>query len=286
MKISFFFLLIFTTSCSTPKNINDFDEFFYKGILNYKDQKYRIALIQLEKASKFNPDEKPQPYFYAAAAALHLNEKEKAKELIVAAIENTNPKQDYFKRFVEFNKFRHLKIFENINQNYSKYTKNFYANLKHPEIEKEIDSLIEVDQKVRTNNKPTEAMFQVDSTNIVRLIQITQKYGWQENGELLLWHQRGTYKEKNWVWNYFKSVINQEIKNGNIRKSFWIQYDEFINVMEKGYQLYGMYPNNYEMFPLRDPNSVDKRRDSLNLQPLWVMNKIYGWPLPDNYNKN
>jgi len=287
MRITYFFIFFIIISCSTQKKgFEEYDDLLYTGLIEYKDQEYKSALNHLEQAIEILPKEDEQSYFYAAAAAFHLNQDEKAKNLLKSALENTYVNQDYFNNFEEFLPFKNKAIFNELDENFSKNTKNFYSNLEHPEIFKELDSLLDADQEVRTDGSTTEEMAKIDSTNIVRLIEITKKYGWQDKGQLLLWHQRGTYKEQNWVWNYFKPFINKEIEKGKIRKSFWVQYEEFENVINEKYQLYGMYPQNYDMFPLNDPKNVDKRRDSLGLQPLWVMNKIYDWPLPDNYDKN
>ncbi|TQI71135.1 hypothetical protein JM79_2061 [Gramella sp. Hel_I_59] len=287
MRITYFFIAFLIISCSTQKKgFVEYDDLLYKGLIEYKDQEYKSALDHLEQAIDILPKEDEKSYFYAAAAAFHLNQDKKAKNILRSALENTYVNQDYFNNFKEFVPFKNKTIFNELDENFSKHTQTFYANLEHPEIFKELDSLLDADQKVRTDGSSTEKMVKTDSTNIVRLIEITKKYGWQDKGQLLLWHQRGTYKEQNWVWNYFKPFINKEIEKGKIRKSFWVQYEEFENVINEKYQLYGMYPHNYDMFPLKDPKNVDKRRDSLGLQPLWVMNKIYDWPLPDNYDKN
>jgi len=58
-----------------------------------------------------------------------------------------------------------------------------------------------------------------DSLNVVKLIDLTKDFGWQEEAWLILWHQRGTYGQENWVWDYFKPLIDEEIRKGNKRKS-------------------------------------------------------------------
>lgn len=286
MRITIFFILFYTIGCSTQKKgLEEYDDLLYTGLLEYKDQEYKKALNYLEQAIEILPKESEQSYFYAAAAALHLNQNKKADDLLKSALQNTFVNQKYLNSFEEFNPFRDKEIFKKLNENFSKHTETFYSNLDNPEIYRELDSLLDADQKVRTDGSTKEEMAKIDSTNISRLMEITKEYGWQEKGQLLLWHQRGTYNTQNWVWKYFRPFINKEIEKGNIRKSFWVQYEEFMNVIENEYQLYGMYPHNYEMYPLQNPEQVDQRRGSLNLQPLWVMNKIYNWPLPDNYKK-
>ncbi|TRO66819.1 hypothetical protein [Christiangramia sabulilitoris] len=286
MRITYFLISLFIIIYSTQKKgYEEYDDSLYAGLIQFQDQEYQSALNHLKEAIDILPKESEKSYFYAAAAAFHLKQDKTAENLIKAALKNTYVNQDYLNSFEEFNPFRNKEIFKRLDENFSKYTQTYYSNLEHPEIFKELDSLIDADQKVRKDGSSKEEMAKIDSTNIVRLIEITKEYGWQEKGQLLLWHQRGTRNENNWVWDYFRPFINKEIEKGEIRKSFWIQYEEFENVVNEKYQLYGMYPHNYDMFPLKDPENVDKRRDSVGLQPLWVMNKVYDWPLPDNYEK-
>ncbi len=286
-RISIFLFLGVLISCNNQEGgLQEYDNYKVQAMLDYKDQNYEEALSNFNRAFDIVDDDDSNPYLYAAASALHLNRDQEAKELIIQSIINTNTNRSFYDGFEEFMIFRENQIFDNIEKKYSDYSDQYYSNLEHPKINKELDSLHKADQDIRKNGGSSKEMFQIDSTNIVRLIEITEQYGYQKKGWTLLWHQRGTYNEKNWVWDYFKPVINKEIEDGNLRKSYWAQFEEFINVIEDGNQRYGLYPQNYDLFPLIDPETVDQRRDSIDLPPLWVMNKIYGSPLPDNYKKN
>ena len=72
-----------------------------------------------------------------------------------------------------------------------------------------------------------ELMVKVDSLNINRLIEITKEHGWQEQAWIILWHQRGTYGEKNYVWDFFKPALNKEIQEGKISNHFWDRFEQF-----------------------------------------------------------
>ena len=87
-----------------------------------------------------------------------------------------------------------------------------------------------------------KAMTQVDSLNIRELMAITKVSGWQEEAWLLLWHQRGTYGENNWVWSYFKPLINKEIQQGKLPKRFWAMFEDFKATIETGVSIYGYRP--------------------------------------------
>ena len=77
-------------------------------------------------------------------------------------------------------------------------------------------------------------MRKVDSLNIDRLMEITKEHGWQERAWLILWHQRGNHDEDNYVWNYFRPLINKEIEEGKISRSFWYAFDQFKEMMNSG----------------------------------------------------
>jgi len=60
---------------------------------------------------------------------------------------------------------------------------------------------------MRINGSEWTDISRVDSLNITRLIEITKKYGWQDEGWLILWHQRDTYgKETANLWLIFESI--------------------------------------------------------------------------------
>ena len=88
----------------------------------------------------------------------------------------------------------------------------------------------------------TKVITYTDSLNVTELIKITKKHGWQKEAWLILWHQRGTYGEKNWVWNYFKPVIDKEINEGKLAPYFWAIFDDISSLMKTGESIYGYHP--------------------------------------------
>ena len=282
MKITILFFSILTLGCSTTQSdFEKYDKIVWKAMLQYQEKEYEKALDNFNDAFAVLPDENVTHYFYAAAAALHLSKENKAKELIIESIIQTKASQNYYSRFEEFNQFRQLGLFKEIEKNYEDYIAEFYNNLEHPDIYREIDSLIEKDQEIRTKTTSKEKFQLVDSLNINRLIEITQEYGWQKKGWLILWHQRGTYKEDNYVWNFFLPHINREIQNGTVRKDFWAMFEDEEALRNGEPHIFGTY---YDQFPIKDIENVDARRDSIGLPPLWYINKIYGIELPSDYN--
>ena len=286
MRIIYLLLFLTILSCSDSKtDFEKYNELEQKAMLEFTDKQYEKALSNFKKAIKLKPKEDVSIYFYATASALNAGEFAEAKELLIASIHNTNASKDYFLNFDKFDKFRKEKLFFEIENDYEKHISEFYSNLEHPEIYREVDSLMELDQEYRTNGSEWKDVARIDSLNIKRLIEITREYGWQDKGWLILWHQRGTYGQDNYVWNFFKPYIDEQISKGNMKKDFWVMFEEERSITQNKEQIYGMYWSQFDDYPIKDIANVDKRRAEYGLPPLWYMEKIYGVELPADYKK-
>lgn len=295
MKIILPFLLFFIVGCSnnekenetevkTKSDLEKYDELVWCGMLYFKDQKYENSLSNFQDAFRIKSNENVSDYFYASTAALNINKDKIAKDLIVTAIQKINASENYFDRFDEFNPYKGKELFTDIKINYSKYKSDFFNNLKYPEIYKEIELLVEKDQKVRTDGSSGQEMRKVDSLNIKRLIEINKEYGWFDKQWLLLWHHRGIHRDDNYVWNYFRPLIKEKIEKGELRKSYWARFDDEKSMLDgNDFQIYETYWNNYDQFPIENINKVDSLRSSVGLPPLAYMEKVYDVELPEDY---
>ncbi len=279
------FCLVFVCCSKKEVSFENYNELEIKGMLSFKENDFENSLNNLEKAINIKPHEDSSIYFYATAAALNLNKENKAKELLIKSIQNTNVSKDYFQSFEEFDLFRHKELFLEIERDYQTHVSEFYKNLEHPRIYREIDSLVELDQEYRNNGSDWEEISRIDSVNVNRLIEITKKYGWQKKGWIILWHQRDTYGEDNEVWNFFKPYINEQIKKGKIKKDFWAIFDEEKSIIKDKKQIYGFYWNQFDQYPIADVKNVDKRRAKVGLPPLWYLKKVYEIELPKGYKE-
>lgn len=286
MRIILLILFLLNAGYSNSQSkFEKYDALLHKAMIQFKDKKYQKSLNNFENAFKILPKCDVSDYFYAAAAALNLDKSEKAKHLIINSIHNTNASKNYFLSFREFNNFRNQTLFSDIENEYEIHISKFYAKLKHPEIYREVDSLIEKDQEMRTNGSSLKEISRIDSLNIKRLIEITKEYGWHEKGWLILWHQRGTFGEENYVWDFFKPYIDNQIKKGEIRKDYWTMFEEEKSIINTKEQIFGLYTNNFKEYPIKDIKNVDKRRAEFGMPPLWYIEKIYGIELPKEYKK-
>ncbi|SER21761.1 tetratricopeptide repeat protein [Neolewinella agarilytica] len=250
----------------------------------FMDEDYLSALENFRKAFQVNPSKLENDKFFAAASALQLGKDEEARDYIISAIEENNANRAYFDSFDHFSEFRSNEVLVEISRNYSKHQEVYLANIEHPEIAREIDSMIRADQQVRTESSQLNRMKAVDSSNIRRLIEITKAYGWQEEAWLILWHQRGYYKTDNEVWNFFYPFISAEMERGKVNPDFWVMFEDDKSIREDGVQIFGTYSNNYDQFPVKNISRVDELRDSVGLPSLRFMNKVYGAAMPSNYH--
>ncbi|WP_417784558.1 hypothetical protein [Tenacibaculum sp.] len=277
-------VITITFSCSKSKNpikndITFFDKKIVEAKILYLDGDYQNSLKTFEEALSFGYKDKTVDYLYAAAAALHLNKEDKAKKIILNSIIETNADKKYINSFKEFKKFEKHKIFKYINSKYDSL-KSICLNNRSIST-KLIDSLIEIDQSSRRKNLGSTR--DIDSLNIIELIKITKSYGWNRKGWILLWHQRDSYEKNNYVWSFFKPLINKEIEKGRERKSFWTLFEDENSILKNGTQVYGNYSSQYKQFPIQDVVNIDKLRDSVGLPPLWYLKKMYNHQLPEEY---
>lgn len=157
---------------------------------------------------------------------------------------------------------------------------NYYMNISEKEQEEAFNKYLESQEKKDTvaekkyqailfpkinktlKDYQLKIMRFADSLNIVELKKITTLYGWQKEAHLLLWHQRGSYGKNNWVWSYFKPLINNEIKQGKIAPSFWAVFEDFKSINETGKSIYGYHPGRV------NSETVNEKRKSIGLPKL------------------
>lgn len=68
-----------------------------------------------------------------------------------------------------------------------------------------------------------------------------------------------------------------------MRKDFWAMFEEEKSITKNGEQIYGLYFSNFDQFPIKDIENVDKRRKNIGKPPLWYMHKVYEIELPPAY---
>nr|WP_315142923.1 hypothetical protein [uncultured Flavobacterium sp.] len=148
-------------------------------------------------------------------------------------------RQQYFSRKENIDVFLEILALYEKDQLVRK-TEDYFTNYSEEELTEARKQFVEAQEKgdkvklevykkilfPNVEDKYSDLMVRVDDSNIKRLIEITKKYGWQPKAWLLLWHHRSSYQENNFVWNHFIPLINKEIEQGKISRTFWKPFED------------------------------------------------------------
>lgn len=282
--IIFGFTLLMNVSCNPGYDHTDYLDWQRRAMLAFKSDDFDIGLKHFEKCIKIMPSEETSNYLYAAACALELDKDHIANDVLIDGITSYFISKRYFNTFEGFDSLRQHPVVMDIKDKFDSLQQIFYSGLKCPSEYFEIDSLIKRDQEVRTNNRSTMDMWEVDSLNINRLMEITEKCGWIRKGEIILWHQRYDYGKDTRIWNFFTKKIEEHNLKAKRKNSIWARYEDNRAIESHGRQIFGQYYYALDQYPLESITNIDQKRDSIGLHPFWYLNEIYGFPVPDGYD--
>jgi len=261
-----------------------------------ESEDHRTSLDLYQRAFKINGAQRAIEYLNAALSAAHLNDSTNCDKWLRASIVQENITLDLLTDFsdhptyqrckgtvlMDYKKLQaYYKIQKLVNRDqFVRKMNDYYMGvdelLREEAFKKLMDPATKKDTaaykryqailfpKTEEVYKEYEltAMRYVDSLNIVELIDITKEHGWQEEAWILLWHQRGIYGEGNWVWDYFKPLIDQEISDGKVSPSFWAEFEDIKSIYNIGKSIYGYHPGRV------DAATVNQNRIKIGLPPL------------------
>ncbi len=271
--------LIFNSCASdTPTVYDRYDPLIWEARLALKNGSDSEALARFQEAFEVLPHDNTNDLFYAAEAALKVGKNDLAKTFIKTAFVHYNPDSVYYVSF--FGPFKGEEIFDEIQAERPQMLEEYYANLSYEkEILDEIGEMLESTEEFIS----AEHKRKTDSINLARLAEITREYGWITNRASLLymnyWH-RDNMNDK--VWREFKSAIDDQIKKGEIRKSFWAFTDDVRQMGKTKKQIYGQ-SSNWDKYPIMDIETVDKRRAKIGLPPIWYVSRLLDKEYPEGY---
>lgn len=297
MKKIFLILILLVFSTTPAQNVFKSQKQIYLAEYYAHQRDDRNALKHYLEAIKINP-KNPSSYIYleAAAIAFKLKKNKTAKKLMTQSITKQLAPFEFLRDFKSLQPFKDSKEMKEVLSDYYSLENQYYRELKNPAAYMEIQKLIAKDQLIRQENKVfSELAKKIDSANILRLIDLTEKYGWEDRAWLLLWHQRGYSIENEFVWNFFKPFIKKEIEKDNVNKDFFVDFDEFENSIKN----LDNHSDNDAIYTLNsignvngsihymDIQNLDKRRKSVGLPPLYFEYFLSGVELlPKDYHYN
>lgn len=255
LMLLFFATIIILNIGKTQTKYDIYESLYSKADSFYKVGIYENAMINYFNAVQYIEDKSGTPYFKAADCALKLKNFKLADKFIRDGISIGGANMEYLKNFEEFKDYEDRSFFISILIDYKNLRNKYISSIENIDLYLEIEYLINRDQFARNvflylegyeedsilspeidkrisekygnSNWCWDLMHKVDSMNIDRLIKICKIHGWQSRAWLILWHQRGTYGENNYIWNFFTPLINNAIEEGKESRDFWIEFENF-----------------------------------------------------------
>lgn len=271
--------------------------YVYLAELELANKNYSKSNEYFSKSLQYHEAMDSNQLLDAAACALHLNNEELFKKYVVQSITEYKAPLDFILEYDKFIDYKNNDFFKSLPGDYDKFLHQYYVNRKDLPAYIETSILVEKDQIVRhliddfraeintsqskINKEVYNKMLQkTDDDNAQKLIDITKKYGFQDYSWLILWHHRITFNNSNDpFWQFFKPIIDDEIKKGNLHKSY---FASFVDVNESIWNQKQVYGTLFQ-YPIADIKNVDALRESVGLPPLLYDKIVYGKPLPDDY---
>lgn len=295
----FCFQFLFSQNISPQEKFTASQNYIYLAKFELYKKDYKKSSILFKKAFNFHSADDSYDLLDAAASALYNGENDLSEKYIIEAITDHKAPLEFIMGYKKFESFKNNSFFKELPNQYDAYFNGFYAKRKNLQAYLDADLLMEKDQMIRNiisdldNNaeetKVTKKLIyneldKVDEKNAQELIELTKKYGYQDRAWVLLWHHRDELNdEKSNFWQFFKPVINQEIKDGKLHKSFFASFedDNYMTFHQK--QKYGLFPQMYMENPIADIKNVDQLREDVGLPPLSFDIIVNGYPVSDGY---
>jgi|SRR6185369_8536566 len=160
-------------------------------------------------------------------------------------------------------------------------------------IKKQLELILDRDQKTRTRGDSIAFMEYIDSSNLVQVEALIAKYGWPgksfvgENGNntifLVIQHSDLATQEK-----YFPMLKNS-VANKESRPSALALLEDRILMRQGKKQVYGSQivrdesSGGWKFYPIEDEKNVNLRRQKIGMQPLEEYAKYFGivYKLPE-----
>jgi len=292
MKKIILFLILLVFPLASAQNVFKSQKQIYLAEYYAHQKEDQKALDHYLEAFKINSKTpNSDAYLEAAAIAFKLKNNKTAKELLTQSITKQLAPLDFIKNFKSLIPYKDSKEMKEVLAQYDDLENQYYRELKNPASYMEIQELIAKDQLVREEENVFQNLSnKVDSVNIMRLKELTMKYGWESRAWVLLWHHRGSYKESHFVWNFFIPYLQKEIEKDNVNKDFFVDFEELYATKNNHHA-----PAIYKMGGIGrasvnqtyyDIKNLDKRRKSVGLPPLYFEYFLYGNELPEGYEYN
>ncbi len=302
------FLALFATILTTYGQ--NYEDLIKKADSCYEAKNYNLSTDFFEKAIKLKPESKKNFYNASCAASL-ANDKKKSLKWLEIAINNGFDNLKHIKTDSDLDNIRKEKKYNKIITELQKKKELIESKYDKP-LQTELLAIRDEDQKYRMQLNETQNKFgkdskeikdlwkiitQKDSINISKVEKILDEKGWigkdkvgaDANSALFLVIQHNTLE----IQKKYLPMMKEAVSKGDANASSLALLIDRIEIREGRKQVYGSQigtnplTKTQYIFPLIDPDNVDKRRTEVGLGTLadYVKNWNITWNI-EQYKKD
>jgi len=185
--------------------------------------------------------------------------------------------------------------YKEIESSFPDLEKQYYSD-KNIDVLIEIKMMVATDQFIRLNEKGYDEKKwyklyrQVDSTNILRVKEIYEQYGYSIDGSdmfILIMHGTSDFQD---MWDYFQPKLLEDIKKEKIDPSAYALLVDRRRIFVEGKKSwFGVFTDadfqSPQMGQIDDIKNVDKRRKEIGLCPLYQAAELANQKTPEDYKR-
>lgn len=289
MKKCFIFILIALNSIAIQAQT--YSDYVQKGDSCYNNSSYKASTAFYEKAFKKQHTNASDLYNGACAAAL-ANESKIAFKWLNLAIDNGYEDFGHLKKDSDLKTLYSQKEWDKLIEKFQKKIDIIEVNYDKP-LQKELLTIYDDDQGVRQDfmtvykdkkhdkkkiDSIGKVMIYKDSINLIKVTKILDERGWvgkntigsQANQTLFLVIQHSPLKTQ----QKYLPMMRDAVKEGNAKATALALLEDRVALREGKRQIYGSQASmntptrKSYIYPIEDPDNVDKRRAEIGLEPI------------------
>ncbi|RDV15672.1 hypothetical protein DXT99_09330 [Pontibacter diazotrophicus] len=265
----------------------------------YNAKEYKASGEMYDKALAKGKDN-PTDYYNAACSWALAGDNNKALSHLQQAVAKGYINLSHLKQDTDLNSLHQEKRWKTLVQDLEKKVATLEANYNKP-LKAQLEQIYKTDQEIRMKIEPVqkefgpespqmkalwEEMAKTDEANKKEVVAILEKYGWpgksmvgpQANSAAFLVIQ---HSDKETMEKYLP-MLREAVAKGEAAKSQLALMEDRVRMNNGQPQLYGSQlrmnaeTGQYELYTIEDEVNVDKRRASMDLEPLTDYMKRFG----------
>jgi len=299
-----FFILLFSFKGYCQYEKYPFYKYVYIAEYLKLDSNYKEAIKYYKKAFRYDAPDKWQYYYETATCYNKLNKKYITIRYLQKYI-NSGARLNWI---TDTNNIKDSYYWKRLVKRYDKMRSNYYKKINIDYL-CEISALYGFDQlsrdryyfskKIISDTILWSVQAKIDKSVIKKIIILSKKYEWPTvrnvgiEGvsylDLYTWHHRGNKYDTDTIWKQIKPLINKEIERGNIPPYYFAYFEDTKLIYNEKKQKYGTQTTLKKegkivcFEPIENIELVDKYREEVGLEPLYIYSRKQNIKLPDGY---